>query len=132
MPSSAGEIIAEGIKEAELADVIQNILFSAVTTRILLDMAEGKPVYVGLAAEINRIREVNGLPPLYAYHETPKISRVSLGGTVPSELTPKIYGGGGGSNRDPPVSGGAAVQRVRETADAERKHREALYQTVSR
>lgn len=50
MPSSVGEIIAEGIKEAELGDVIQNTFFSAVTTRILLDMAEGQPVSVGLAA----------------------------------------------------------------------------------
>jgi hypothetical protein len=120
----------EMIEEAQMGAVIHNIIFGNEEPRIL-DWAEGRPVDFDLEAEIEKGRKANGLPPRYGYRGRPGVLRSSEGGLVPAAITPRIYVGGGGSNRDPPVSGGATVQRVRETAAAERKYKEILIQDLS-
>ena len=125
MPTPAEEKIKQAIEDAQMGEVIQEIIFHSEEPRII-DWAEGRPVDFALEAEIDEIRRLNGFPPRYGYRGKPGVLRSGEGGVVPTAVTPKIYSGGGGSNRDPPTAGAAAVQRVRETAEAERRRREGL------
>jgi hypothetical protein len=127
VPSSADEKITEMIDEAQMGEVINNIFFGSKEPRIL-DWAEGRPVDFALEEKIDEKRKAYGLAPRYGYRGKPGVLGPGDGGRLPAAITPKIYSGGGGSNHDSPTAGAATIQRVRETAAAERRHREVLIQ----